>query len=105
VSHRIARLEDRLQIGVNKDGTCRYCTGREKELGGRYVVLWDEPPPAPWHGQRRPPDDPTPTPCPRCGRDMNTYIQIVHEDLIAKRRAEGGWLDAARDRDRGRLGG
>jgi hypothetical protein len=36
---------------------------------------------------------------------MNTYIQIVHEDLIAKRRAEGGWLDAARDRDHGRLGG
>ena len=35
VSHRIARLEDRLQVGTNKDGTCKYCTGRERELGGR----------------------------------------------------------------------
>ncbi len=91
VHHRIARLEDRLQVGTNRDGTCRYCTGREKELGGRYVTLDDRAfRMKSWCGTQRVRDDRTPTPCPRCGKDMNTYIHIVEVDLIAKRRAEGG---------------
>jgi hypothetical protein len=32
---------------------------------------------------------------PRCGQDLNTHILITYADLIAQRRAEGGWLDTS----------
>ncbi|HMN42484.1 MAG TPA: hypothetical protein PKE29_16710 [Phycisphaerales bacterium] len=76
IINRIARLEDRLLVSANRDGSCRHCTGRERELG---KVVVEHDPPRDEDGVdrvagRRP--NPPPTPCPACGRDMNVTIVV-----------------------------
>ena len=89
VNHRIARLEDRLLVGTNPDGSCRHCAGRERELG-KVVVVHD--PPQDEEGMNRlfpPRPNPGLTPCPMCGRDMNVTIVVKRvsiEDWAAGRR-------------------
>jgi hypothetical protein len=77
IDRRIARLEDRLLVGTNRDGSCRYCTGRERELGR--VVVFDQYQEGPVFPKKN--NDPTPTPCPQCGHDLNTRI-VVHRVSI-----------------------
>ena len=100
VSQRIDRLENRLQVGTNRDGTCRYCSGREVELGRRVVVVRETPDPDGLDRLFPPRPQPPPTLCPRCGRDVNLTVIVRHVDMIAKRRAEVGWVEAARAGDR-----
>lgn len=89
VNARIARLEDRLMAGTNPDGSCRYCAGRERELG-KVVVLHDPPRDEEAIDRLYPPrPNPGPTPCPKCGRDMNIRIviqRVSSEEWAAGRR-------------------
>ena len=62
--------------GTNPDGSCRYCSGRERELG-EVVVLHDPPRDEEAIDRLYPPrPNPGPTPCPQCGRDLNTTIVV-----------------------------
>ena len=86
LTHRIARLEDRLLAGTYRDGSCRYCAGRERELGK--VVVFDQHGEGPVFPKRE--QDDTPTPCPKCGKDLNLHIVIQRvsiEDWAAGRRS------------------
>lgn len=76
MNRRLAILEDRLLAGTNRDGSCRYCAGREDELG-KIVILHD--PPESDDLARRGVErvNPPPTLCPACGRDLNTTIVVT----------------------------
>ena len=91
MKHRIARLEANRGIGPSADGACGYCRGRENELG-KVVVMHDPPSYQPLCRLDSPRPQPGPTPCPRCGRDMNITILVRHVDLMAERRADVGLL-------------
>ena len=89
INHRIAKLESHHGIGADADGACGHCRGRERELG-KVVVVHERPdyqPIGKWDTLR---PQPGPTPCPRCGRDLNTTIVVRRIDLMAKRRADAG---------------
>lgn len=88
VSHRIAKLEDRSTVGVDREGKCRWCHGRREERGGKVVVI--RPPQPFMNGQTATTDTPTPTLCPHCGKDMNTYVVINYVNRIAERGFEIG---------------
>ena len=89
VTRRIAKLESFHRVGPDADGACGYCRGRERELG-KVVVVYDPPrEPEVRFGPVRP--QPGPTPCPRCGRDMNVTIVVRRVDLLSKQREETGF--------------
>lgn len=84
VNQRIARLEDRLLCGINRDGTCRYCAGREDELG-KIVILHDPPESDDMVRLGLQRVNPPPTLCPACGRDLNTTMVVTRPQV-------GAWL-------------
>lgn len=90
VQHRLARLEDRLLVGTNRDGSCRHCAGREDELG-KIVVLHDPPESDDMVRLGLQRGNPPPTLCPACGRDLNTTIVVERVDMIAHRKTNSGW--------------
>ena len=84
-SFRIARLEERAGLRPDADGRCGHCRGR-RNLGRTVLFEQIEGDPV----QMRPGADATPTPCPRCGQNLNVHIVIRHVDMMRERRREMG---------------
>ena len=91
IRHRLSRIERSLGLSGPGGSTCTACRSAER----RAIALFKDDMPG-----FAACSNPQPALCPGCGRDMNSYVEVVFVDRIAGRRSG----DATHERYESSLG-